>query len=131
MVEYFTPEEKEKIADYLPYTITAPVEFTPPEFAELPEEKRPVFILQQINSELEEQFYNLYDKIKAAGATGTSREIINCWIKVGLKGFRNWRSADGEEIKYAVGADEMVTDEILSAMRIHFKSALHGKITGA
>jgi len=123
---YFTDEEKAAVSDFLAYAVRPPVEFTPKAFEVLPVEKRPVFIIQELNGETEGIFYTLYASIDKDNPAA----VLGAYIKAGLKGMINFRTADGQPVEFAVGADGYVSDTVLAAMNIHIRTAIKAVVLG-
>jgi hypothetical protein len=124
---YFTDAEREAIDEMLAYVVQPPVRFTPKDFDVLPEEKRPVFIVQTMNDKTESEFYKLYAELPDKA---DSRAVLNCYLKVGLVGAENWRGPQGQPVEYASGPDGHVSDVFLSSLNIHIKTAIKKKILG-
>jgi hypothetical protein len=104
-----TKELKEKLSEYLPITPDATFRYIPAIFRDkksnIPEKDRPVFILKVLDGEEAADIENAGDFHVAYDGNmrslhGKSGERRLKALKIGIRGWENWKDANGTKIEF-------------------------------
>jgi len=138
-MSYYTNEEREKLVGLLGFE-PGEVSITPEEYNILPKNKRPKFNIRKMDAELQAEYSEIFkkkcEKIQKEKKTKTlnDADVIRASsyaaLKTCLKGWENYRSAEGKKAVFGKNKQGQPLDMTISILPTKIQQLLSNAVFG-